>query len=739
MIETWLLPDGEVLADLSTLAIPKAAQLARVLKAGSLPFAHFVEARRRTSGETVVFDVDVELGQILVHPIRRLERIAVSFDPDDRAIPEVLALRADFPRVPHLMLRHEPLPRSLCLFDEPYADLKARWTAAMLVERVREWLRLTARGELHADDQPLEPILADAGGWIVVPYDVLDRKAAPITITRLEDHAGRIVLLARSAPHGREGETAFATVTLTSSPRQHGIIEHAPRDLASLAALMAESGDDLIGELRRHFKQWLGNERALSLPVVLLVVFPKQRAGGAAIEATDTWAFLTAEPVKKIGESIGLWEQRAGQIGMLLTPDETRRGEGVVVDLLNVVPTLSREAAVRMSGRAPDGVVKVTAVGVGALGSQVVLNAVRGGYGQWTTIDRDLFWPHNSVRHALDGFSIGRPKADTVAITAASVTDGVPPVAAVVADLLDPGERKHLVDEALTTADVILDMSASLAVSRHLAMAPARGRRVSVFLNPSGTDLVVLMEDADRRYRLDALDLQYYRAVYQHGGLSGHLRAFEARVRYGRSCRDVSTRIPQELVGLHAAIATRAIREASSRPNASISVWRADPQLAVALVPIPVHAVHVEQCGAWAISYDESLRLKLQQLRAERLPNETGGILIGAIDVERRTIGLVDTIPSPRDSTEWPTGYIRGCLDLVEPERTIAEATAGQLHYVGEWHSHPDGFDVRPSPDDVKVLAWLTERMALDGLPGVIAIVGDNGLATYVGEPFDAT
>ena len=87
---------------------------------------------------------------------------------------EVLAVRDDFPQVPHLNLRSYELPRSLCLFDEPFRELKPRWTSAMLVERVRDWLRLTGRGELHADDQALEPLILAGDGTIVVPWELLN-------------------------------------------------------------------------------------------------------------------------------------------------------------------------------------------------------------------------------------------------------------------------------------------------------------------------------------------------------------------------------------------------------------------------------------------------------------------------------------------------------------------------------------------------------------------------------------
>jgi proteasome lid subunit RPN8/RPN11 len=65
----------------------------------------------------------------------------------------------------------------------------------------------------------------------------------------------------------------------------------------------------------------------------------------------------------------------------------------------------------------------------------------------------------------------------------------------------------------------------------------------------------------------------------------------------------------------------------------------------------------------------------------------------------------------------------------------IVEMTAGQLEYIGEWHSHPDGCPSIPSDDDMKVFSWMTDRMSAAGLPALMAIVGERGSSRwYVGE-----
>ena len=65
----------------------------------------------------------------------------------------------------------------------------------------------------------------------------------------------------------------------------------------------------------------------------------------------------------------------------------------------------------------------------------------------------------------------------------------------------------------------------------------------------------------------------------------------------------------------------------------------------------------------------------------------------------------------------------------------ITNRTVGQLEYVGEWHSHPDGCPTLPSEDDLKVFLWQTEHMTDAGLPALMAILGDRGGSSwYLGE-----
>jgi proteasome lid subunit RPN8/RPN11 len=193
------------------------------------------------------------------------------------------------------------------------------------------------------------------------------------------------------------------------------------------------------------------------------------------------------------------------------------------------------------------------------------------------------------------------------------------------------------------------------------------------------------------------------------------------------------TRLDQALVALHAAAATRHVPIVAEQHEPAIRIWQTSESSAnVTAIDIPVFQVTRQTVGEWTVVYDEGLIETIKRLRVERLPNETGGVLIGRFDFERKAIYVVDTIPSPLDSQERRTLYIRGSAGLQEQLEFARQRTFDQLEYVGEWHSHPDGYDCLPSVDDLNVLAWLSCHMDTDGLPGVMMIACEQTAVTVL-------
>ncbi|MCZ6776817.1 MAG: Mov34/MPN/PAD-1 family protein [Ignavibacteria bacterium] len=724
------------------LALPKARDTAITISSESSPYTQLVECFRiESEDETIVFDTEVERGQKVVHDIRFTERIAVVFWASNNIMPEVWALRKDFPLVPHLNLRLAEFPRSLCLYEEPYEEIKLHWTATDFLERIRRWLALTAKGELHGDDQPLELLLIGTEGTLIVPPDLTTGDEVQLLdITRVPTAEGeRLTLVARSLKDDEEldPDHHFVATLIRCKPQPHGIIRWQPQNLSQLHEFLGAGQVDLLEVLRERLRGWSDEKRILGSKLVLVVILPKTRHEGGEEETHEIRAFLTVNPVVEIGVGIGLWEVLDKEVGFLLYQDRTKNGESIRVALLNTVEAFSRENAARLSNLKDKLEPKITQVGLGALGSQVFINLIRMGYGKWTLVDEDYLLPHNLARHALNAFWLGRSKAESLAFIADEMTGDQGRTEWIVANVLHPKGEEGRLEKAYAETDVIVDISTSIPVARYLTRdVDSEAQRISLFLNPSATDLVMLIEDKKRETGLDDLEMQYYRGLVTHSFMHKHLKREEGRVRYAQSCRDVSSTIPQDLVALHAGVASRALRNAIADEKARIVIWHADPDtLQVDCLEVPIGATLSFDIGDWTLHTDHFLIEKIYTARAARLPNETEGVLIGAYDMQRKILYVVDAILSPPDSQEWPTAYIRGCKGLKQEIDRVSDITAYNLQYVGEWHSHPDGCGCLPSRDDMVAFGWLAEIMENDGLPPLMLIAGDKmNFAFYLGK-----
>ena len=165
-----------------------------------------------------------------------------------------------------------------------------------------------------------------------------------------------------------------------------------------------------------------------------------------------------------------------------------------------------------------------------------------------------------------------------------------------------------------------------------------------------------------------------------------------------------------------------------AKPNAAIRIWQREGDLGA----LSVHDVQVESerhllLDDLDVYFDAGLERELQALRTRGLPNETGGVLVGYYDFNVNMLVLVAALAAPPDSIGTPGSFERGVEGLKEALAEIGRRTAGNVRYVGEWHSHPRGHAAIPSDDDFFQLLYLACGMEQDGLPGVQLIVGENG------------
>lgn len=689
--------------------------------------------------EAVIFEVEAEVPQFPAHPIRSVELMAALFFASSQDghmnLTLTLALREDFPLVPHLYSQNFGFARSLCLWEEPPLEIRLSWTAARYLERLREWLRLSARNELHALGQPLYPLLYPAQNYLVAPQSAWEGDASQAALGGVLVSAGNThTFVVRSLDPGRRA--SFVVHALQGDPVLHGVIAHAPETLEELDDLVARAGISLFDALKEQMEVWRTQPLVHGARMLWVLQVPHQRDAASAPERLDIHAFASDLSVQQTAEKLGLWAKSPpSQISGATTwtptiaPSESLyhvQATEIGLEALNVAPMLSRQTAALFNGHGSAQTPRVVALGAGALGSQIFFNLVRAGWGEWTVVDRDIQLPHNSARHALFGATVGHPKAHAVGATANDLFDESFKVRSIVGDVL---EGTPEVQGAIKEADVVFDFSASVPVARLLShddTTPAR--RVSAFLNPSGTQLVILAEDVARGVTLADLEMQFWAAVVEDESWGNYFEGDVPPVRYGRSCGDKSTQMSQELVAMHAAMASRALRGITNEAPARILRWRFDEEAeGLSRSERPVEHLVTWECGEWTVRASAGVLRALSEMRAARLPRETGGVLLGCFDRGRKIVYLVAALPAPPDSDEQPESFVRGSADLRDQVEAVNRKTQRQVEYVGEWHSHPPSQPVEPSQRDFQLFRFLAEERLADGLPPLMLIVGDDG------------
>lgn len=413
-----------------------------------------------------------------------------------------------------------------------------------------------------------------------------------------------------------------------------------------------------------------------------------------------------------------------GQLGTFIGAPQSTDLDKIEVTVLRPTFALSREFAQQLAGDVQDDP-RITAIGAGSLGSQVMTNLARQGFGRWTIIDHDHMLPHNLTRHALYLDHEGRNKAEALAYEICALLNDEKAAQGLAVDLIRTTSKDCL--NAARSADLLLDLSASSAVARFLAHAEWPAGRISAFLAPNGRFLIVLAEGQDRAVRLDDLEMQLMADVAESAPLQHVFDQEGEQVRYAGSCRDTSVQVPQDHLAIFAGVAANFIKHNAWSVSPKISVWEwSDASHGLTRHQVHVHRVLLKTASRWTLRISGHALDSMRFHRRRRLPNETGGILLGQFDHDKKSVYIASILPSPPDSVEWPQVYIRGAVGLRAKVEAINKLTGGGLSYVGEWHTHPSGVTSEPSANDRAASEALADDLAVQGLPAVILIQGEE-------------
>ncbi|MBX3720724.1 MAG: Mov34/MPN/PAD-1 family protein [Turneriella sp.] len=682
--------------------------------------------------------------------IKYIERLALIFHSDQKWIPEVKALRKDFPLKLHVSQFGVDQPVGLCLYFEPWASIMRSWTPEYHLKRITWWTENSAMNTLHPTDQPLEQPFFSSNYELILPADFDVQIAKP--------HARLVVPQIINGTNNRA--TIFAEVVdanpsyqvhnidcmvLNLPPSVHTFVGQMPQNFSMLSSIFEERGIEFeayfLQKLRNifqnGFKKSAKSQQKISSIIILDI--PVQREAEGQIEKHIVSALGCENSLLEIAQISNVVVQ--AEQYFVLNRDLSTGGYFPTSTAWKDIPFFPMETLVGLNKKSardysgisdsgPRGMI----VGLGSLGSMVHDIWMKTGWGDWDYIDSDHLRPHNLLRHAASMSYLGWSKAEIALSMTRQLYRTETSNSQAYTGTANPKSESTL-RLALETAEVIIDLSASTAYPRDHGANSILPRGISAFLTPDGRGSVIIGEDASRTYTLDVLEAQYFRFLLRENWGIDFLNRRGKAFSSGVTCRDISFVIPTHYVNLHSAIIAQQIPRMLANHTSAIKLFRFDDDSG-SVQPEQIFPAIPEKLerGNYTIVWDNFLKEKVRKLRCESLPKETGGVLIGYFDFSLNSIYIVDVSSPPGDSEAEVDGFQRGTLGLEEYIKQAQQRSGDTVHYIGEWHSHPNNSSSSASILDFFQLVHLAKNLAEDGYPATMLIVGESDESWYVGQ-----
>lgn len=687
------------------------------------------------------FDIPNDAG------IRRTERLALRYQLGEEYPWGVFALRSDFPLTLHQNNMPDGKPRYLCLYAQSWDSIERTWTSEKFLKQVLWWLRATAEGTIHPDDQPLEQLFFTSPFHIMLPADVFSDTGETLhalTFSEIQSKQEfKQILIGKYASGSQSDEDVTCLpIFVPLPPVSNGIIENFPINLAQLQERIFARGSDMIESLKTAVKDYIGGGKKIvgykKQLVLIVTVTPRKRNG--QIEKFDLHGFGLEKHIGELGKALGVVLKAPTEPDMWYvdSPVGGNQEDNNIWKKINILPVSvsqfpSRSQIHRYSGHQDtDNDLNCMLAGVGALGSALALIWEKEGWGYWHYVDDDIVQPHNLARHIAKQDAAGHPKS--IVVDAQNSDIHSPPLpnqtkrkrSFVCSILSDESSLK----EEVAKKDLLVDATTTLYVPRELSNKDCP-RVASVFLTPSGMSSVMLLENKDRTIRANHLEAQYYRAIIESDWGEAHLEKNLSSMWVGAGCREATVAMSYELIMAHAANLARRVRLGVRNEDAMIGVWSINEETgAISAELISPALPRQVTVGDWTVIWDSKIESILWEIRAHNLPDETGGVLLGIVDQKDKTVCVVTATNAPVGSTGSTTAFSRASAKTYRD--TANSRTAGIVDYVGEWHSHPKGYGVTPSGADAHQLAYIGVTLLSEGLPALMMIVSDDQLGISV-------
>lgn len=647
-------------------------------------------------------------------------------------IPVPYFTRDDFPLIPHL-LRNTGKLKSPCLFQAHQEQIALNWNALKYVTAVAKWLVKSINGTLHQEDQNLEDFVLVDHGVLILPLNPDLAQINNYSIQLINEVEGKKIFKLKE---GNSNESSHCVPILFNLGRvKHSGILPSPTNLNELVSVVKNINPefDFISILKQIFLNERNYGKDLVIFFLLNIVDNVLRR-----EERREYGFYCPHKIEELAVRTNLVDQAPGS-QEYLPLIHSKISVDKLIDFGVISLSVSSMFTNRVAKQCNDNVeinydeycMKITQIGAGAIGSQIARNLTQSGYASNITFyDDDVLLPHNLSRW-ITSDGIGNPKSEVLSNQLNSLINN---------DYFSKGNVEkiqfgNISDEFYNTAqssDHILDSSASIVVQRTLDLTLGnRGSRVTTYITPSGKGLVIMSTKANSAFTHTWLEMLSYEEIVSNNHLQTLLGANVNGFTYsGDSCRSISFRISTHHISMWSAIASKCIEEYDNQDYCRIYQINEDSSIHCTMLDLFTFEQYEIEGQRTFIS--KKLKEDLIQLRKDNLPNETGGVLIGSFNHIDDSLYIISFIPAPVDSESSNQSFLRGNRGLGEKIALIEKQTHSNLQYIGEWHSHPNGYSSKKSQQDEKQYSWLNDKSKLLSHPLVMMIVGENEESIYI-------
>ena len=127
-----------------------------------------------------------------------------------------------------------------------------------------------------------------------------------------------------------------------------------------------------------------------------------------------------------------------------------------------------------------------------------------------------------------------------------------------------------------------------------------------------------------------------------------------------------------------------------------------------------------DDTASYRVRLDEDAMAFMLSTCEEAGRAETGGILVGTYSDDGVSARVSQVLGPPAGSEATSTRFVRSETGLAE---LLKQLWAVQQHYLGEWHSHPEGAGV-PSAQDKRQMVAISRDSAYSCPNPILIVVG---------------